>query len=81
MDSTAGPNAPILTEPDILCGVWQYLVENQQPPAERPKCATTRVSVDDKNSQIDSGSSLPEGVRGWDRTAGFVILIKKGFLF
>ena len=52
--STAGLDAPILTGPATLVGYNSSLcVENQHPPAERPKCATTRVSVEDKNSQID----------------------------
>ena len=28
------------------------------------ECATTRVSVEDKNCQIDEGSSRPEGLTG-----------------
>ena len=65
VDSTAGLDAPILTGPARLVGCNSSLyVENQHPPAERLECATTRVSVEDKNSQIDWGSSRPEGLTG-----------------
>ena len=59
-DSTAGLDAPILTGPARR--VWynsSLFVEDQRPPLKGLKCATTRVSVEDKNSQIDQGSSRP----------------------
>ena len=43
---------PTLTGPTRRVGYISSLcVKNQHPPAERPKCATTKVSVED-NSQI-----------------------------
>ena len=63
MDSTAGLDAPILTRPGRLVRYNSCLgVENQHLPAERPMCATTRVSVEDKKSQIDQGSSRSKGL-------------------
>ena len=81
VDSAAGPDAPILTGPARVVGYISSLSKTNEPPTERPKCATTRFSVEDKNSQIDYGSSRRDGLRGWDRTAGFIILLKNGFLF
>ena len=50
VDSIAGLDAAMLTGRARLVGYLynsRLFVENQRPPAERPTCATTRVSVED----------------------------------